>query len=934
MERMIHHFLKKRVTIFSIVLLLMFFLLLRRFFTLQVLGGGDYQETFRSQIEREEVYPGSRGIIYDRNGQELAYNELTYTITIEDSGAYESRRERNEALNRIIGQALQIMERNGDSCICQLPVSLGESGYEFTVAGTRLQRFLADVYGHAAIDELTYNTRLGYDERTADAEQVMAYLCSDSMYGIVMESGKMETLGIASVRYAMGSNQYQRYRKTELAEEVSQETIVAVLENQAELPGVDVSEKIVRRYTDSQYFAHILGYTGPVSEEELEAFSEQGLQYDREAVVGKTGIEQAMEQELRGNNGGESFYVDRVGRVTQVLAETEATAGNNIYLTIDADLQKAVYDLLEQKLAGILLANIVPEEEEGESLSIPIQEVYYALIDNRVINVERFHGDLAGTEEKNAGRLLEEERTRYLSVLPTAVLQPYQELEPEIQKGIDYIMEMLERNDYYHPDLADRSSEVYGQWQNGEISLEDYLESGISAGFITMGALASNESYTLIEDNMMELEQRIFDSLWSDTDFDLLLYRLLINQGILSGEQIGRILLEQGAVEEQGTDYEDLGNGTVSGYRFIREKIRNLEITPAQLALDPCTASSVVVDPGKVLACVTYPGYDNNRLANTVDGDYYNSLLNDASLPLYNNATQQRTAPGSTFKPVTVAAGMTEGIITSDTVIEDLGIFELITPSPRCWIYSSGATHGEINVAEAIRHSCNYYFYTLGYEMSLEDDVYREDKGTETLRKYAEMFGFNETTGIEIPESMPQMADGFPVTAAIGQSNHNYTTTQLARYTAALANKGTLFELSLVDRIQDGADGDIRQTEAKEGRMLEEITPAAWDSIAEGMESMAESNAVLSELPLTLAGKTGTAQQNRTRPNHALFIGYAPYSQPEIAVATRIAYGYSSSNALEVTADIFKYYFGVEKEEQLLTGQAVVPANRGNSFAD
>ena len=100
------------------------------------------------------------------------------------------------------------------------------------------------------------------------------------------------------------------------------------------------------------------------------------------------------------------------------------------------------------------------------------------------------------------------------------------------------------------------------------------------------------------------------------------------------------------------------------------------------------------------------------------------------------------------------------------------------------------------------------------------------------------------------------------------------------------------------------------------------------------MRMMAENNRVLRELPFSVAGKTGTAQQNRTRPNHALFIGYAPYEQPQIAVATRIAYGYSSSNAVEVTSDIFKYYFGVEDSDKLLTGQAEIPENRGNSFTD
>ena len=125
-------------------------------------------------------------------------------------------------------------------------------------------------------------------------------------------------------------------------------------------------------------------------------------------------------------------------------------------------------------------------------------------------------------------------------------------------------------------------------------------------------------------------------------------------------------------MEDAGSDYENLENGSLTAYRFIREKIRNLEITPVELALGPSTASSVVVDPntGKVLALVTYLEYDDNRRANSVDAGYYNRLLNDASLPLYNNTTSQRAAPDSMFKPVTVAAGLSEHLNTTyDSVV-------------------------------------------------------------------------------------------------------------------------------------------------------------------------------------------------------------------------------------------------------------------------
>ena len=119
----------------------------------------------------------------------------------------------------------------------------------------------------------------------------------------------------------------------------------------------------------------------------------------------------------------------------------------------------------------------------------------------------------------------------------------------------------------------------------------------------------------------------------------------------------------------------------------MKKKIEQLEITPAQLALDPCSASAVVVqqETGKILALVSYPGYDNNRLANQMDSAYYNRLLNDKALPLYNRATQQLTAPGATFKPITVIAGLQERVISPDSSVLCDGVFDKVFPNLKCW---------------------------------------------------------------------------------------------------------------------------------------------------------------------------------------------------------------------------------------------------------
>ena len=193
----------------------------------------------------------------------------------------------------------------------------------------------------------------------------------------------------------------------------------------------------------------------------------------------------------------------------------------------------------------------------------------------------------------------------------------------------------------------------------------------------------------------------------------------MIKANELKGKDICRILYEQNVIAFDEGQYQGLESGQIDPYSFLVGKISSLEITPAQLALEPCSGSAVVTDvnTGEVLACVSYPGYDNNRLANTMDSAYYNKLANDLSSPFYNTATQERTAPGSTYKMLTSVAALTEGIITPSDGVVCEGIFEKVFPNPKCWI-SPGA-HGWLDVTGALQHSCNIFYYEMGYELSL-----------------------------------------------------------------------------------------------------------------------------------------------------------------------------------------------------------------------
>ena len=408
-----------------------------------------------------------------------------------------------------------------------------------------------------------------------------------------------------------------------------------------------------------------------------------------------------------------------------------------------------------------------------------------------------------------------------------------------------------------------------------------------------------------------------------DSDFDKLLYEYLIKSEGVSGAQICATAYEQGVLPMDEDAYNGLRDGSVSAYSWLRDKIENLEITPGQLPLEPCSGAAVVSDPqtGEVLACVSYPGYDNNRLANTMDSAYYQQLNTGLSRPFYNKATQERTAPGSTYKMVSSVAGLTEGVIDGGTIINCSGVFTEVTPSPRCWI-SPGA-HGGLDVVGALSNSCNVFYYTVGYDLGIDSDGnYDSDLGIQKLAEYARMFGLGETSGVEIPESDPQISDEYAVQSAIGQGTNNYTVSQLNRYVAAVANSGTVYSLTLIDRTTDSNGKLISDNEAEVVNTMDDISSSTWDLVHQGMEQMVSDSSTFAGLDIAMAGKTGTAQISDIHPDHALFVGYAPVDDPEIAIAVRIANGFNSSYSAEIGRDITQIYFGLDGSDELVTGKA------------
>ena len=953
---------KSRVFIVIIIFCVTSAILVQRVFYLQIVKGQEYFDNYKLQIQKTKEVEGTRGNIYDRNGKLLAYNELAYSVTIEDNGEYDTKKQKNKELNKIVTKVIDIVEKNNDTVINDFGIILDKDNNYIFVAESKTQRlrFIADVYGKKTIDELTKT------QKNQTAEEIIDYLCTDQVYGYGIDQKKMEkedVLKLVNVRYAISLNSYQKYIATTIAKDVSEETVADIMENMDSLQGVDIQEESVRRYNNSKCFANIIGYTGQISVEEYDALSkEEKEEYDKTDTVGKAGLEKTMDSTLKGTKGEVKLYVNNVGKIIETVEVSKPKAGNDLYLSIDADLQVAAYNILEQELAGILLSKIRntldydrTKVSDGSDVIIPIGDVYNAFFSNDILDMNHLAEDDAEETEKEVYETFSKEKEKILENLSEILDNPdakaYKDMSKEWQAYLTYIVtDMLTSNmKIIMSSAIDTNDETYKAWKTDEsINVYTYLNYAISKNWVDTSKfkdyIGEGGKYSDSSEIYEGLKKYILEQLESNNSFDKVIYKYLIKKGTVTGRQICLMLYEQKILKYNEDQYNRLKSGSLGAYDFIRGKIEDLKITPGQLGLEPCTGSLVMTDTktGEVLACVSYPGYDNNRLANSMDSDYYNKLVTDQSRPFYNNATQEKTAPGSTYKPLVAIAGLTEGVINLGSYLPCTGIFEKVEPNPKCWAYPR--SHGSLNVEGGIEHSCNCFFYEVGYRLSLKEKgidqigsdntqgstttkYYSSKTGTDKLKKYAEMFGLGDVSGVEIPEAEPEISDESSVPSAIGQGTNNYTTTQLARYVTAIANKGTVYDLTLLDKTTTNDGKTLEEFEPKVKNTLDEISDSTWTAVHNGMREVVrdEQNAIFSEInnsDLKLSGKTGTAQQSKTHPDHGLFIGFAPSDDPEVAFAIRIANGYSSHNAAEVGKDIMKYYYKLAPEKEIITGKA------------
>ncbi len=450
------------------------------------------------------------------------------------------------------------------------------------------------------------------------------------------------------------------------------------------------------------------------------------------------------------------------------------------------------------------------------------------------------------------------------------------ELKEEIKKGNDY-----NQNDYYGKSGIEKVAEKYLKGQDGIKQIDMAVDGTITDEYIEEEAIQGSDIILTIDSNLQAVTE-----------------------------------------EALKNNIEQIKNGD-----FGKNNQSN------------ATGGAMVVmnvNTGEILAMASYPDYEPSKFIFGIDSNTWKEYLAGETGSIKNKAVSENYSPGSIFKMVTAIAGLETGTITTTSKINDTGVYPH-WHNPVCWLWtSSHRGHGYLNVSGAIQHSCNFFFYDVGYRM-----------GIDNLVKYTKYFGLGTKTGVELPtEATGQISGpetskklnktwyaGDTLSAVIGQGDNSFTPIQMTKYASMLANGGKNIDVTIIKSIEkaDGTQVPKQEYEQYFNEYLGisneqedlQINPENLEAVREGMKSVTSESggtaySIFRNFNIEVGGKTGSAQAgtdaNGNKITHAWFLGFAPFDSPEIAVVVFVENGGHGSLTAYAARDVMQQYFGMNHE--------------------
>ena len=943
MRRYIDHFLdlcKNRIFVMLCGIIVLFAIIVLRLFSLQIIHGAEYEESITASVSKELPVPAPRGNIYDRYGRPLAVNTVAYSVQVDGSVTLEFTAEEQQELAKALTLALW---DKGETKTDSLPITR-KAPYSFTFEGTEEEK---------ETQEKRWKTNIGLEKKQRDmtAEECLIWLYEQ--YNAPMEFSAEQKRTYVSLCMSDDRNLMAltlAMKLTDFGEEIVDE-----------LP-LDKEHPYSFQFGGNKNRETSWKESMAMSGDELRYSSLETLDYLRDYF----GLPEGLPNDLIRSTLGirYSMYLQRYQQYQTVSVATDVSDKTLAYVEENQDTFPCVIIdtvSLREYPQGEYFAHILGYIRQMTENDYALYKDDVDAEGNPIYSqtdivgqdgMEKlFERELNGTDGKvqievdNQGRRMsvidstEPTPGKDLFLTLDSELQKvaYDTLESELRKAVLNKLTTTGKNSVSTLELFQSMINV------NHVSAQDMLsaEVGTTQYAVYQRLRQAHPDFDPEQENAVEVAK------------DFLLEAL--EKGNVSVKELTLMMIEQEHLPVTDEEKAGIENGA-SPLSLIINKLSSGEMSPADTGLDPCTGSVFVtqVGTGEVLASVTYPSYDNNELVNTFNNSYYNDLLQDGNTPLVNRPLKQKKASGSTFKMITALAGLETGTITADTLITDKGIFkDTGIPYARCWIYSNtGGTHQSVNVSHALEVSCNYFFYELAYRMG-NVTTGNSNNSITTLNEYMAAFGLNNYTGLELDEYGPTMAspsnkekavktfnpdattsqtrwtDGDTIRTAIGQSINSYTPAQVTKYISTLANGGTLYKLHMVDHVQN-PDGSLHSEVEETVENVIEFKEENLQAVYHGMWLVTNGNkgtlrGIFDDLPVDVAAKTGTAEEDKNRSSHTWFVCFAPYDDPQIAITVMIPFGEGSGTpAPAVAKAIIREYLGLDYTPTNTTMQTVL----------
>lgn len=371
------HIFSDRLFLLFAGICVLFIVITGKFYQLQIIEHDKYANNLRASVERSIQVEAPRGLIYDRYGRPLAVNKPNNVISIDQQVQM-----KKSELNRILLDVVNLLEKNGDTYLDEIPITK-DAPFEYTEGKTGINQFMYSI---------PYNNEEHRQQLLQmSAGEVIEYL--RGKYDIDETMTDEEARKVIALRTEIYKVAYSKYKTVKVAKGVSNETIAYLEEHHDDFPGVIVDVEAVRYYNEPEILGNLIGYTRTITEAQYEEMKEQG--YDKDDIVGHEGVEKTMESELRGQKGLERVEVDNVGRRVHTIEKEEAIPGNDVFLTIDLDLQRVAYESTEKNLSEAIVEKL--KGTNPKAFSLTSKEVIISMLNSSQLDMRKLEKAEEGT---------------------------------------------------------------------------------------------------------------------------------------------------------------------------------------------------------------------------------------------------------------------------------------------------------------------------------------------------------------------------------------------------------------------------------------------------------------------------------------------------------------------------------------------------------